>query len=69
MLVLSRKTDQRILIGGNIEICIVAIRGNLVRVGITAPDNVSIHRSEIADRLKKQGIVFPDLEVTKDGEE
>lgn len=69
MLVLSRKTDQRILIGGNIEICIVAIRGNLVKVGINAPDSVSIHRSEIADRMKKQGIVFPDLEISKDGDQ
>lgn len=47
MLVLSRKRDERILIGTDIEIRIVAIRGDTVRVGIDAPKEIPIHRPEV----------------------
>jgi len=47
MLVLSRKADESIQIDGNIEIKILEIRGNRVRLGITAPSHVAIHRTEI----------------------
>lgn len=47
MLVLSRKVGESIRIGDNIELQIVAVRGGRVRVGITAPDDVRILRSEL----------------------
>lgn len=47
MLVLSRKKDQAIMIGDNIELTILEIQGDQVRIGIIAPKNVSIHRKEI----------------------
>jgi carbon storage regulator len=47
MLVLSRKIGEEIVIGDNIRVTVVAIRGNQVRLGISAPDDVSIHRSEL----------------------
>lgn len=50
MLVLSRRRDERILIGDDIEIVIVDIRGEKVRVGIKAPAEVSVHRGELRDR-------------------
>jgi len=46
MLVLSRKVGQRIVVGPEIEITVVAIRGPQVRLGVTAPRDVPIHRSE-----------------------
>ena len=49
MLVLSRQKDQVIIIGDNIEIKIVDVQGDKVRLGITAPDNVSIDRLEIRE--------------------
>ena len=48
MLVLSRKTDQEILINGNIKISILKIKGNVVRIGIDAPAEVNIKRGELA---------------------
>ena len=54
MLCLSRKLYEEIVIGGNIRIQIVAIRGEHVRLGITAPRDVSIHRKEIFDLLPKE---------------
>ncbi len=47
MLVLTRKKNESIVIGDNIEITVVDIQGDQVRIGINAPKNVSIHRKEI----------------------
>jgi carbon storage regulator len=47
MLVLSRKKDQAIMIGDNIELTIIEIQGDQVRIGINAPKNVSILRKEL----------------------
>ena len=47
MLVLSRKRDESIVIADNIVITIVEIRGDKVRLGIDAPRDVTVHRSEI----------------------
>ncbi len=47
MLVLSRKKNQGIIIGDNIELTIIEIQGDQVRIGIKAPKNVSIYRKEI----------------------
>jgi len=48
MLVLSRKVDQKIIIGDDIQVAILRVEGNRVRIGITAPDDVAIRRAEIA---------------------
>lgn len=47
MLVLSRKNGERIVIGGNIEVMVLQILDNRVRLGLTAPDDVSIYREEV----------------------
>lgn len=49
MLVLTRKEQERIRIGGNVEITILKLKGNAVRVGIEAPDDVQIIRGELED--------------------
>lgn len=49
MLVLSRKKDEKIIIGGNIIITIVDLAGEKVCIGINAPADVSIHRKEVQD--------------------
>lgn len=54
MLVLSRKTDERIIIGDDIVITVVEIRGDKVRLGIAAPREVPVHRQEIYDALRRQ---------------
>jgi carbon storage regulator len=55
MLVLSRKQEEKIVIGENIEIAIVEVRGDRVRLGIVAPKDVEVHRKEIYDRIRKEG--------------
>lgn len=54
MLVLSRQKNESIMIGNSIEIVIVDIRGDKVRLGINAPRNVAVHRKEIYDAIQKE---------------
>lgn len=54
MLVLTRKHNQSIMIGSNIEIMVVEIRGDQVKIGIKAPKNVSIYRSEIYEEIMNE---------------
>jgi carbon storage regulator len=57
MLVLSRHRDESIMIGDNIVITIVDIRGDKVRIGIQAPTNVPVHREEIYEAIKREASV------------
>jgi carbon storage regulator len=52
MLVLSRKKLERILIGGGVSITVLEIRGERVRLGIDAPKETSVHREEVAKKVK-----------------
>ncbi|MBL0927926.1 MAG: carbon storage regulator CsrA [Phycisphaerales bacterium] len=54
MLVLSRQRDETIMIGDDIEITVVDIRGDKVRLGITAPARVAVHRKEVYDAIKAE---------------
>ena len=54
MLVLSRKRGERIVIGPNIELTVVDIRGNKVRLAVDAPRDVSVHRQEIYRRIQAE---------------
>ena len=54
MLVLSRQRDECIKIGDDIEITIVDIRGEKVRLGITAPAHVPVHRKEVYEAIKRE---------------
>ncbi len=54
MLVLSRQRDETIMIGDDIEITVVDIRGEKVRLGINAPPHVPVHRKEVYDSIKRE---------------
>jgi carbon storage regulator len=54
MLVLRRKQGERIIIGDDIEVMVLGSQGNRVRIGLTAPPEVQIHRQEVADRIDKR---------------
>ena len=54
MLVLSRQKDETIIIGDDIEITVVDIRGDKVRLGVSAPKSISVHRKEVYDAIRRE---------------
>ncbi len=54
MLVLSRKTKETIMIGDDIEITVLSTSGSQVRIGISAPNDISVHRQEIYELIKSE---------------
>ena len=55
MLVLSRKKNESIYVNGNIRVVIVDVRGDKVQLGVEAPSDVSVYRSEVLDKIRKSG--------------
>ena len=55
MLVLTRKIEETIHIGDDIEVTILSIKSNHVRIGVNAPENILVHRGEIYRRIQKAG--------------
>ncbi|MCP3993188.1 MAG: carbon storage regulator CsrA [Actinomycetia bacterium] len=65
MLVLSRRQAQSIVIGGDIVITVVSIRGDQVRIGIDAPRSVAVHRQEVAiaiEAANKEALASADID-------
>jgi carbon storage regulator len=60
MLVLTRKLHQSIIIGDEIEVVVLEVRGEQVRIGIRAPKDVSVHRKEIYEQIHE--VEHPDEE-------
>ena len=54
MLVLARKVGQSIVIGDNVELMVIEVRGDQVRLGITAPKSVPVHRKELLEQIKQE---------------
>jgi len=63
MLVLSRQRDESIIIGDNIVITVVEIRGDKVRLGIQAPTETSVHRQEVYEAIKRENMRAAGVEV------
>ena len=54
MLVLSRCKDESIMVGEDVEVVIINVRGNKVRLGITAPKHIPVHRKEVYEAIHRQ---------------
>jgi carbon storage regulator len=54
MLVLSRQKNESIIIGDDVEVIIVDVRGDKVRLGITAPKAISVHRKEVYEAIQRE---------------
>lgn len=57
MLVLSRKRDEVVLIGADVKITLVDVRGDKARIGIDAPTSIPIHRLEVFEAIEREGRV------------
>jgi carbon storage regulator len=54
MLILTRRLNERILIGDNVTVAILGFNGSQVRIGIAAPKDVPVHREEVYERIKAE---------------
>lgn len=63
MLVLARKVGQSIIVNGNIEILVMEVRGDQVRLGIKAPRSVPVHREEIYNQIIAEEELAAGLEI------
>lgn len=61
MLVLTRKVNQSIIIGDDVEVVVLEVRGEQVRLGIKAPKTVAVHRKEVYDQIRDENIAASDI--------
>lgn len=54
MLILTRKTGEKVMIGDNVELTVLGIKGNQVRVGVDAPKDIAVHREEVYLRIQNE---------------
>jgi len=63
MLILTRKSDEAIRIGKDVKIMVVEIRGNQVRLGIEAPDEIPVYREELYLKVKNENLLSSDISM------
>ena len=54
MLILTRRVGETVMIGDDVAVTVLGVKGNQVRVGVNAPKEVSVHREEIYERIKRE---------------
>jgi carbon storage regulator len=54
MLILTRRVGETVMIGNDVTVTVLGVKGNQVRVGINAPKTVAVHREEIYERIKRE---------------
>jgi carbon storage regulator len=54
MLILTRRVNEKLMVGDDVTVTVLSISGNQVRIGVTAPRHVPVHREEVYDKVKRQ---------------
>ena len=54
MLILTRRVGETVMIGDDVTVTVLGVKGNQVRIGVNAPKNVAVHREEIFERIKRE---------------
>lgn len=60
MLILTRRIGETLMVGDEVTVTVLGVKGNQVRIGVTAPKDVSVHRQEVYDKIQKESSVSSD---------
>jgi carbon storage regulator len=71
MLILTRRVGETVMIGNEVTVTVLGVKGNQVRIGVNAPKDVAVHREEIYERIKREqdqdsGMSAPTAKIVDD---
>jgi carbon storage regulator len=64
MLILTRRVGETVMIGNEVTVTVLGVKGNQVRIGVNAPKDVAVHREEIYERIKREEDGAPSTRVS-----
>ena len=65
MLILTRRTGDSVVIGQDIAMTVLGVKGNQVRIGVKAPRDVTVHREEVSERIREEAKAAPVAELPR----
>lgn len=64
MLILTRRVGETMMVGDDVTVTVLGVKGNQVRIGVNAPKDVSVHREEIYQRIQKEKVLAGSKQAT-----